>query len=103
MLIEGGSTGNVIGTDGDGVNDDAEGNLISGNITATGWRSAGPARPAIASPGTYIGTDLTGIQPVPNARRRGHHRTVRRQQSAIGTSPTPWSATSSPGTWQTGS
>src|SRR5262245_8595820 len=31
MVIEGASLGNVIGTDGDGVSDGAEGNLISGN------------------------------------------------------------------------
>ncbi|MGB7347544.1 MAG: LamG-like jellyroll fold domain-containing protein, partial [Pirellulaceae bacterium] len=54
----------IIGTDGDGVDDANEGNLISGN-TAAGIRTGGSSRVVIA--GNLIGTDATGQAPLGNS------------------------------------
>jgi hypothetical protein len=61
VLVE--SASNLIGTNGDGVNDAAEGNLISGNHSY-GVMIAYDSSNVIA--GNKIGTDLTGTQALAN-------------------------------------
>ncbi len=57
--IDAGTTQNLIGTNGDGVNDTAERNLLSGNLFAGVWITGqGTSENAIA--GNFIGTDITG-------------------------------------------
>jgi titin len=65
VWIAGGAKDNVIGTDGDGVNDAAEGNLISGN-TRYGIQivDSGTDRTVVA--GNLIGTNAAGNAAVPN-------------------------------------
>jgi hypothetical protein len=58
------SDDNIIGTDGDGVNDLAERNIISAN--AYGGVGISGAGNAVA--GNYIGTDISGTQPLGNQR-----------------------------------
>lgn len=55
---------NLIGTDGDGVADDAERNIISGN--REGVTLAGPGADNNVIAGNFIGTDATGSIAVPN-------------------------------------
>ncbi len=60
VSINAGAAGNLIGTDGDGLGDNAERNLISGNIgEGVQIAAAGTENNAIA--GNYIGTDITGL------------------------------------------
>jgi hypothetical protein len=63
--IDAGATGNLIGSDGDGVNDAAEGNLVSGNLLA-GVLIAGPGTDGNAVAGNQIGTDITGTLALSN-------------------------------------
>ena len=57
--IDGGASGNLIGSNGDGIADAAERNLISGNLFAGIWiNGQGTAGNAIA--GNFIGTTVTG-------------------------------------------
>src|SRR5262249_11685392 len=60
------SDGNVIGTDGDGINDDHEGNVISGMNTAGILLQHGAANTVIA--GNRIGTNATGDAALGNGR-----------------------------------
>jgi hypothetical protein len=55
--------GNRIGTDGDGINDPAERNVLSGN-TKDGVTLDHAPDNAVA--GNYIGTDIAGTAPLPN-------------------------------------
>jgi parallel beta-helix repeat protein len=65
VFIEGTASGNRIGTNGDGVGDFAERNVISGNTTrGVLIASAGSNSNTIA--GNYIGTDASGMNAVPN-------------------------------------
>ena len=57
--IDGGASGNLIGTNGDGVNDAAERNLISGNRFAGVWIN-GQGTDGNAVAGNFIGTSVTG-------------------------------------------
>lgn len=57
------SSNSIIGTDGDGINDALEGNLISGN--STGIEAV--AVPGLRISGNKIGTDLSGNSSVANA------------------------------------
>ena len=65
VKIEAGSTGNIIGTNGDGIGDAAEANLLSGN-RADGVliKETGTDRNVIA--GNRIGTNPAGTAAVPN-------------------------------------
>ena len=57
--IDAGATQNLIGTNGDGVNDTAERNLLSGNLFAGVWITGqGTSGNAVA--GNFIETDITG-------------------------------------------
>jgi len=57
--IDGGATQNLIGTNGDAVNDAAERNVISGNLFAGVWIN-GQATDGNAVAGNFIGTSVTG-------------------------------------------
>jgi hypothetical protein len=57
--IDDSASRNVIGTNGDGVNDAAERNLLSGNSLAGVWIS-GRGTEANVVAGNFIGTDVTG-------------------------------------------
>jgi hypothetical protein len=57
--IDAGATKNLVGTNGDGVNDAAERNLLSGNLFAGVWITGqGTSNNAVA--GNFIGTDISG-------------------------------------------
>jgi hypothetical protein len=57
--IDAGATKNLVGTNGDGVNDTAERNIISGNLFAGVWITGqGTSNNAVA--GNFIGTDISG-------------------------------------------
>jgi hypothetical protein len=58
VQIDGGATKNVIGTNGDGVNDPAERNVIAGDFTGIAIDGSGTNGSAVA--GNFIGTDVTG-------------------------------------------
>jgi titin len=65
VLIVGGASSNRIGTDGDGVNDTAERNVISGNVgNGVLLTGAGTANNVVA--GNFIGTDVTGTAALGN-------------------------------------
>ena len=63
--IDGGASGNLIGTNGDGVNDAAERNIISGNLFAGVWISGAGTNSNVVA-GNYIGTDISGTSAVGN-------------------------------------
>ncbi len=65
IRIGGGSASNIIGSDGDGVNDIAERNLISGN-NSNGIFIADDGSDQNKITGNYIGTDVTGTIAIPN-------------------------------------
>ena len=65
IVIRNGSSGNIIGTNGDGVNDLAEANLISGQRTRAIWiQGDGSDNNIIA--GNLIGTNAAGTGALPN-------------------------------------
>ena len=63
--IDAGATQNLVGTNGDGVNDAAERNIISGNLSA-GVLITGQGTNANVVAGDKIGTDVTGTLPLGN-------------------------------------
>ena len=65
VKIDGGAKGNLVGTSGDGVDDAAERNIISGDVFAGVWIS-GQRTSNNAVAGNFIGTDVTGTISVPN-------------------------------------
>ncbi|RMF92843.1 MAG: hypothetical protein D6734_11370 [Candidatus Schekmanbacteria bacterium] len=60
-----GPKNNIIGTDGDGVSDEIEGNVVSGNKRGLYIRGSDTSANIIA--GNYIGVDVTGILAVGNS------------------------------------
>ena len=64
--ISDGSSFTQIGTDGDGVSDDIERNIISGNVTAGVRLRGNPDVSDTAIAGNMIGTDVSGSGPIPN-------------------------------------
>ncbi len=56
---------NLIGTDGDGISDELEGNLISGNIDFGVMLQQTGSRNTVVA-GNKIGTDITGMAAIPN-------------------------------------
>ncbi len=65
VKITGGASNNLVGTNGDGVADAAERNVISGNANA-GVEIDGAASNVIA--GNFLGTDVTGTIAIGNVR-----------------------------------
>lgn len=65
LFIDSGASNNVVGTDGNGTNDAAEGNLISGN-QLSGLRITGNASAHNVVAGNRIGVDATGGQALGN-------------------------------------
>ena len=57
--IDAGAAGNLVGTNGDGVNDVSERNLLSGNLFAGVWIT-GQGTTGNAVAGNWIGTDVSG-------------------------------------------
>jgi len=57
--IDGGASKNLVGTNGEGVNDTAERNLLSGNLFAGVWITGQGTR-GNAVAGNWIGTDISG-------------------------------------------
>ncbi|MEX0603039.1 MAG: lectin-like protein, partial [Bacteroidota bacterium] len=68
IQVDGGAHSNIIGTDGNGQNDEDEGNVISGNI-GSGIALWDSLHTTVA--GNFIGTDVTGTQIVGNGRGTG--------------------------------
>jgi hypothetical protein len=73
VLIDNGASGNIIGTDGDGIDDEAKRNLISGNwdvgVEITGLNAGGNVvadTNGNVVAGNFIGTDVTGTLPLGN-------------------------------------
>ncbi|MGO9919363.1 MAG: hypothetical protein ACLQIB_32270, partial [Isosphaeraceae bacterium] len=65
VAIDVGASGNLIGTNGDGVSDALERNVISGNSGVGVWiTGAGTDSNVVA--GDYVGTDVTGMVALPN-------------------------------------
>ena len=59
VKIDGGASGNLVGASGDGVDDAAERNIISGDVFAGVWiTGVGTSGNAVA--GDWIGTDISG-------------------------------------------
>lgn len=75
------STDNVIGTNGDGIHDAAERNVISGN-TAVGVYIAASQENVVA--GNYIGTDVTGTADLGNGSDGGVRLTGRAFDNRVG-------------------
>ncbi|MGD8969667.1 MAG: Calx-beta domain-containing protein, partial [Anaerolineae bacterium] len=65
VLIQGGSTNNLIGTDADGASDALERNVISGNSHHGVYLNAEGTEGNVVA-GNYIGTDAAGNAAVPN-------------------------------------
>ena len=63
--LDSGATGNLVGTNGDGVIDSLERNILSGNLFAGVWiTGAGTNNNVVA--GNFIGTDVTGTASLGN-------------------------------------
>ncbi len=96
-----GAQSNRVGTNGDGVADAAEGNLISGNF-GNGVEISDPNTSKNVVAGNYIGTNTAGTAALPNGTRGGNGLQIRNGASfnQIGINPAdviqPLSATSSP-------
>lgn len=69
IKLDRGASNNIIGTDGDGVGDEAERNVISGNSSdgLTVGTNA-PSSPDNQVAGNYIGTDITGLGALANGK-----------------------------------
>jgi hypothetical protein len=66
VQFDGGASDNLVGTNGDGVNDAAEQNLLSGNQIAGIWIN-GQGTDGNAVAGNFIGTSVTGDVALDNA------------------------------------
>ena len=66
VLVSNGATNTVIGTNGDGVNDELERNIISGN-SQEGIQIEGSTTTGTIVAGNYIGTNTTGTSAIPNS------------------------------------
>jgi MBG domain (YGX type)/Bacterial Ig-like domain (group 3) len=65
IFLQDGATSNLIGTNGDGVNDAAERNVVSGNAFQ-GIFMGDPGTSFNVVAGNFVGTDVTGTQPISN-------------------------------------
>jgi hypothetical protein len=66
VTIHNGARANVIGTNGDGSGDGAEGNVISGSVLFSGVAVFDPGTQQNLIAGNLIGTDATGTAPLAN-------------------------------------
>ena len=82
--IENGAYSNLIGTNGDGIDDGAEGNVISGNV-ARGVIIDGAGTDFNVVAGNLIGTDATGTAALPNLGDAGVTIADGAQNNRIGT------------------
>jgi len=65
VQIDAGASDNLVGTNGDGINNASEQNLLSGNLFAGVWITGqGTSSNAVA--GNFIGTDITGTVALDN-------------------------------------
>jgi titin len=100
VAIHGGAQLNIIGTNGDGVNDNAEGNVISGNGSDTVFIIEGLSVPGGDNvdiyglgtaynivAGNFIGTDVTGTVAVPGVDQGGVGIYLSAQHNRIGVDP----------------
>ena len=78
--IDGGASGNLIGTNGDGIDDASERNLISGNFDAGVWIN-GQGTDGNVVAGNLIGTTVTGDVALAN---EGYYGGVAIEQGASG-------------------
>ncbi len=84
VYVLGGAAGTRIGTDGDGVNDAAERNVISGNGIENVWiEGVGTDDTVIA--GNYIGLNAAGTAGIPNASGAGLAVNAGPKRTRIGT------------------
>jgi titin len=67
VYIANGARSNRVGTNGDGVGDAAEGNLISGNLGIAGVRINNPGSNGNVIAGNFIGTNASGTAVLGNA------------------------------------
>ena len=86
VIITGGAQGNLVGTDGDGVGDAAERNVISANVF-DGVGISGPGTTGNVVAGNFIGTDVTGLSALGN-RNNGVAIGGGAQSNRIGTNGT---------------
>ena len=82
VFVSHGATGNVIGTNGDAVGDENEGNVISGNWCGIAIAGTGTSQNVIA--GNLIGTDVNGTLVIGN-RADGIGISNGAQENRIGT------------------
>lgn len=82
VLITDGASANTIGTNGDGIEDDTEGNILSGN-QETGIEIIGSQNNVIA--GNFVGTDIAGTKAIPNSGFAGVRLSVGAKGNRIGT------------------
>lgn len=81
IMVANGAHNNLIGTDGDGIDDESEGNLISGNGSGGVWFTHADTRHNVLA-GNRIGTDLAGTGPLGNGDTGveisdgAHHQTI---------------------------
>ena len=82
-VMESAGSGNVIGTNGDGVDDAIEGNVISGSRQYGIWIRS----PGNVVAGNYVGTDATGTLAIPNSAGSSYYAGValRAEDNLLGT------------------
>jgi hypothetical protein len=66
ILLAAGASNNVVGTDGDGINDAEEGNVISGSAFSEGVAIIGANTNSNVVAGNLVGTDAAGMNALPN-------------------------------------
>lgn len=77
------ATSNIVGTNGDGLGDGAEGNLISGNGTGLSITGIGADGNLVA--GNVIGTDATGLVAIGNGGDAAVHIRAGAKSNRVGT------------------
>ncbi len=73
--LDGGATTNIIGTNGDGIDDAAEQNVLSGNLFAGVWIN-GQGTDGNTVAGNLIGTDISGMVAINNGTQTVYDPTI---------------------------